>query len=180
MGANWDGGRFVAWNVAALQCACMCASSVARCEAVDYSVNGRACYMHRRIVGRRPVPCCLRYEYSCGRTLSLHIQLDIHTHARLTALYPGLPGWAGTRIAKSIWTLLKQETVSGSGISWAIRKSVPCYREITTPAPDHSVFYRPDALPAAKPTVSKRQERHPACKKLSGGVLARLSVSMQR
>ena len=29
-------------------------------------------------------------------------------------------------------------------------------RQITTPAPHHSVFYRPDALPAAQPTVSKR------------------------
>jgi len=27
--------------------------------------------------------------------------------------------------------------------------------DITTPAPHHSVFYRPDALPAAQPTVSK-------------------------
>ena len=27
-------------------------------------------------------------------------------------------------------------------------------RQITTPAPDHSVFYRPDALPATQPTAS--------------------------
>jgi len=26
--------------------------------------------------------------------------------------------------------------------------------DITTPEPHHSVFYRPDALPAAQPTVS--------------------------
>jgi len=56
---------------------------------------------------------------------------------------------------KPIWILLKQETVSGSGISWAICKSAPCCRQITTPAPHHSVFYRPDALPAAQPTASK-------------------------
>jgi len=37
------------------------------------------------------------------------------THTRLTALFPGLPGWAGTRKVKSIWILLKQETVSGQG-----------------------------------------------------------------
>jgi len=42
-----------------------------------------------------------------------------HTHIRLTALCPGLPGSAGTRKVKPIWILLKQETVSGSGISWA-------------------------------------------------------------
>ena len=65
------------------------------------------------------------------------------------ALFPGLPGWVGTRKVKPIWILLKQETVSGSGISWAICKSAPGSRQITTPAPHHSVFYRLDALPAA-------------------------------
>ena len=44
---------------------------------------------------------------------------NIHTHTSLMALFPGLPGWAGTRKVKPIWILLKQETVSGSGISWA-------------------------------------------------------------
>jgi len=41
------------------------------------------------------------------------------------------------------------------GISWAVCKSAHRSREITTPAPHHSVFYRPDALPAAQPTASK-------------------------
>ena len=65
------------------------------------------------------------------------------------------------RKVKPIWILLQQETVSGSGISWAIYKSAPHSRQITTPAPHHSVFYRPDALPAAQPTASKywRQNR---------------------
>ena len=66
-----------------------------------------------------------------------------HTHTRLTALFPGLPGWAGTRKVKPIWILLKQETVSGSGIRWAICKSAPHSRQITMPAPHHSVFYSP-------------------------------------
>ena len=69
-----------------------------------------------------------------------------HTHIRLTALFPGLPGWAGTRKVKPIWILLKQEIVSASGISWAICKAAPHSRQITTPAPHYSVFYRPDAL----------------------------------
>jgi len=51
-----------------------------------------------------------------------------HTH-RFTALFPGLPGSAGTRKVKPIWILLKQETVSGSGISWAICKSAPRSRQ---------------------------------------------------
>ena len=84
-----------------------------------------------------------------------HTITHTHTHTRLTALFPGLPGWAGTRKVKPIWILLKQETVNGSDISWAIGKSAPRSREITMPAPHHSVFYRPDALPATQPTVSK-------------------------
>jgi len=63
-----------------------------------------------------------------------------NTHTHLTALYPGLPGWAGTRKVKPIWILLKQERVSGSGIIWAICKSAPRSRQITMPAPHHSVF----------------------------------------
>ena len=80
----------------------------------------------------------------------------IHTH---THTFNG-PLSGTTRVSryqkgKPIWILLKQETVSGSGISWAICKSAPCARQITTPAPHYSIFYRPDALPAAQPTASK-------------------------
>ena len=69
--------------------------------------------------------------------------------------FPGLPRWAGTRKVKPIWILLKQETVSGTGNSWAICKYAPRSRQTTTPAPHHSVFYSPDALPATQPTASK-------------------------
>ena len=68
------------------------------------------------------------------------------------ALFPGLPRWASARKVKPIWILLKQETVSGSGISWAICKSAPHSRQMQHP--HHSVFYRPDALPATQPTAS--------------------------
>jgi len=50
--------------------------------------------------------------------------------------------------------LLEQEIVSGSGISWAICKSAPRPRQITTPVTYQSVFYRLDALPANQPTAS--------------------------
>jgi len=36
--------------------------------------------------------------------------------------------------------LLEQETVSGSGISWAVCKSVPRPRQITMPAPTNEFF----------------------------------------
>jgi len=73
-----------------------------------------------------------RYRCSC--------QCQCHTHTRLTALCLGLPRWAGTRKVKPIWILLKQETVIGCGISWAICKSAPRTRQITMPAPHHSVL----------------------------------------
>jgi len=62
-----------------------------------------------------------------------------HTHTHLTT----------TRVsryqkAKTNWILLKQETLSGSGISWAMCMSAPRSRQITTPAPHlkvhHAVF----------------------------------------
>ena len=34
----------------------------------------------------------------------------------------------------------------------------PCSRQITTPAPHHSVFYRPDALPATQPTAPRSRQ----------------------
>ena len=72
-----------------------------------------------------------------------------HTHTHpFNGPFPGRPGWADTRKVKPLWILQKQETVSGRGISWAICKSEPRSRQITMPAPHHSVFYRLDALPA--------------------------------
>ena len=76
-----------------------------------------------------------------------------HTHTRLTALCPGLPRWAGSRKVKPIWILLKQETVSGSGISWAICKSAPRSRQITMQVPHHSVFLQA-GCPSCHPTNS--------------------------
>ena len=85
-------------------------------------------------------------------------KMPIVTHAaitltHLTALCPGLPGSAGTRKVKPIWILLKQETVSGSGISWAICKSAPRSRQIIMPAPHHSSFLQA-GCPSCHPTNS--------------------------
>jgi len=77
-------------------------------------------------------------------------------NTRLTAIFPGLPGWASTRKVKPICISLKQETVSGSGIGWAICKSAHCPRQITTPAPHQSVFYfLRTGCPSCRPTESE-------------------------
>jgi len=69
--------------------------------------------------------------------------------------------YPGELVPEPIWILLKQETVSGSGIRWAICKSAPRPRQITMSASHHSIFYRPDALPATQPTASKHwRQRH--------------------
>jgi len=51
---------------------------------------------------------------SSTRCLACPAERNTRTHrpyTRLTALCPGLPGWAGTRKVKRIGILLKQETV---------------------------------------------------------------------
>ena len=86
--------------------------------------------------------------------INLPLAFDTHTHTRLTALFLGLPRWAGTIKVKPIWILLRQETVSGSDISWAICKYAPRSRQITMPAPHHSVLQA--GCPSCRPTNSVR------------------------
>jgi len=64
----------------------------------------------------------------------------IHTHTDTHPFNGTLSVSRYQKGKKPIWILLKQETVSGSGISWAICKSAHRSRRITTPAPHHSVF----------------------------------------
>ena len=90
-----------------------------------------------------------------------HTHTHTHTHTRCCmCTKSGSKCWTPT-IVDSLWPiciLLKQETVSGSGISWAVCKSAPCSRQKTMPAPHHSDFYRPDALPAAQPKHWRHQK----------------------
>ena len=60
-----------------------------------------------------------------------------------TFLVPAHPGSPGQRAVKRV-------CVCVCGISWTIcKQSTPRSRQITTPTPYHSIFYRPDALPDA-------------------------------
>jgi len=52
--------------------------------------------------------------------------------------------------------LLKQETVSGSGISWAICKSAPRSRQITTPAPHRSLKFFTVRMPFLPPNQQRQ------------------------
>ena len=50
------------------------------------------------------------YKQSVYTTSVITYKGHIHTHIRLTALCPGLPGWAGTWKVKPFSILLKQKT----------------------------------------------------------------------
>jgi len=73
-----------------------------------------------------------RLDFLCARS-------HTPTHTRLTAC-PGLPGWAGTRKVKTNLDFTEARDMGGSDISWAVCKSAPRCRQITMPAPHHSVF----------------------------------------
>ena len=92
------------------------------------------------------------WPYVCQILTNFQNSFSTHTHPRLTALFPGLPRSASTRKEKPIWILPKQETVSGSGISWAVCKSAPHSRQITMPAPHYSFLQA--GCPSCRPTNS--------------------------
>jgi len=92
-----------------------------------------------------------RFAYSSF--LRLNFWSQTNTHTPFNGLFPGLPGRAGTRKVKPIWILVKQEAVSGSGISWAVCKSAPHSRLITMPAPHHSSSLQA-GCPSCLPTNS--------------------------
>ena len=98
----------------------------------------------------------------CLSQLKLPPFVHTHTHTTVLLLFWNMSGTTRvsryqkgkTRQVKTNLDLLEQEIVSGSGICWAICK-VCTSSQITTPTSHHSVFYRPDALPATQPTASK-------------------------
>ena len=88
---------------------------------------------------------------------NLHTRTHAHTHAhtRLMALFPGLPGWAGTRKVKPI---LDFTEATDPEWQWhqlghmQVCTSLQTNNHASTPPLS---FYRLDALPAAQPTASK-------------------------
>ena len=85
-------------------------------------------------------------------TLVKHYHTHTHTHP-FNGPLSGTTRVSRYQKGKPIWILLKQETVSASGISWAICKSAHRSRQITTPAAHHSVFLQA-GCPSCHPTNS--------------------------
>ena len=77
-----------------------------------------------------------------------------YTHPFNSLFFRDYPGEPVPERKKPIWILLKQETASGSGISWAIMQvctSLQTDNHASTPTQFLQVG---DALPAAQPTSS--------------------------
>ena len=90
------------------------------------------------------------------KTTITHTHTHAHTHTRpFNSPLSGTTRVSRYQKGKTNLDFTEARDVSGSGISWAMCKCAPRSRQITTPAPRHSDFYRPDALPAAQPTASK-------------------------
>ena len=180
--ANYDGAYSRLQVGSESQCLRQCVDRYPACVAVDFNTRERSCHLHRvdTGVGRwQRNSCCNRYEIICRRTCSTASALvanrERHTHGRAhththTHTHPFSGPFSGTtRVSryqkcKPVWISLKQETVNGSGFSWAVCKSAPRSRQITTPAPYHSVFT--GRMPFLTPnqqrqcTEGKGTERH--------------------
>ena len=89
----------------------------------------------------------------CRCQLRLYYHISVHHHNRFTALFPGPPGWAGARRELLDFMLQGKINRDRNTDHPAGRHSIR-----TNQCPPHHpphIFYRPDALPAAQPTVSK-------------------------
>ena len=129
------------WTIVSYKCSVVCMLDTL----LSTTKNGRTdtdqdCYRHQLPVFQHFQWPLLRRFQDLSMAFMLYYYSNTHTHTRLMALFPGLPRWAGTRKVKPIWILLKQETASGSGISWAICKSAPRYRQITMQHPTTQFF----------------------------------------
>jgi len=92
--------------------------------------------------------------------ISEHIDLKFdsflnwsHHHNHFTALFPGPPGWAGTR--KELLDFMVQGEINKGRHTdhTAGRHSIRTNH--CPPPPSSHIFYGSDAIPAAQPTVSK-------------------------
>ena len=79
----------------------------------------------------------LTYLFTYDKARRIFTYSQLHT---FNGPFSGTTWVSGYQKGKTNLDFTEQETVSGSGISWARCKSAPSSRHITTPAPEHSVF----------------------------------------
>jgi len=109
-------------------------------------------FIQKYVHHRSKLPAVFSTYFEENKLLHCHIlskKNDLHRYAVQSEIGKKTVKYR----ASKIWILLEQETVSGSGICWAVCKSATRSRQITTPALHYSSFFT--GLLAAQPTVSK-------------------------
>jgi len=103
--------------------------------------------------------CSLYEDILVWNFMKVCTQLPPH-HNRFTALFPGPPGWAGAR--RELLDFMVQGKINRGRHTDnpAGRHSIRTNH--CSPPPSPPFFYRPDALPAARPTVSKSVHKSPS------------------
>ena len=71
----------------------------------------------------RPKELCIRWRSRSPAGRINFMRVYIHTHTHINGPLSGTARVSRYQKVKPIWILLKQEIVSGSGISWAVCKS---------------------------------------------------------
>ena len=84
-----------------------------------------------------------------------HTRTHTHTHTRLTALFPGLPGWAGTRKEKHNLDFTEARDSEWQWHQLGHMQVCTLLQSDNHTSTPPLCFYRPDALPATQPTASK-------------------------
>ena len=86
-----------------------------------------------------------------------------HTHTRLTSLFPGLPGSAGTRKVKTDLDFTEARDSEWQWHQLGYIQVCTCSRQITMPSPHHSVFLQA-GCPSCHPANSvKALKAHLQC-----------------
>ena len=97
----------------------------------------------------------------------MHARTHACTHTHTHPFYGPLDfvwDYLGELVPEPIWILQKQETLRGSGISWAIGKSAPHHRD-NHASTHHSVFAGPSSHPtnSVKALKAKRKCKLKSC-----------------
>jgi len=99
-----------------------------------------------------------RWQQQCSLLLSV-LQQHAHTHP-FNGPFSGTTQVSWYQKGKTNLDFTEARDSEWQWHHLDICKSAPHSRQITTPAPHCSVFYRPDALPAAQPTASKHWRQY--------------------
>ena len=119
------------------------------------SDNMRQKHTHRQACTQIKIhaytPCDAGTEINLPKDTQTHC-VHTHTHNRFMALFPGPPGWASA--TTELLDFMAQRKINGGRHTDHPARLHSIWTN-QCPPPPSPIFYRPDALPATQPTVSK-------------------------